>query len=125
MLALRHLPTQLNELGSVIGRMLISDFQEIVGKELDREVERCRGSETATPSDSDERGSNASSSSDLLKFSRQFSQIDEEALGSVVVGLIRQNSFTFLELLEEAGVAAIKKAIKEVNFSSFERYSIL
>ena len=95
---------------------MISDFQEIVGKELDREVERCRGSETATPSDSDERGSNASSSSDLLKFSRQFSQIDEEALGSVVVGLIRQNSFTFLELLEEAGVAAIKKAIKEVNF---------
>jgi len=100
-LALRYLPNQLTELHDVIGRMLISDFQDIVSSELARPVTRTRASGHTIGQVEEEEPC----------------QIDEIALSSVVTGLIRQHSFTFLELLEEEGVSAVKRVIKEIVLS--------
>jgi len=93
--SLKHLPTQLDELMEVIEKMLLSDFEKIVKTELDRDIEKCRAStfDLTSPSVSD---------------------VDECVLGAIVSGLLRQQSFTFLEFLEQQGVIAIKEAIKDV-----------
>jgi len=93
---LRHLPSQLDELMDVIEKMLLSDFQSLVRTELERDVDRCKAS---------------------LLDSMSESKLDECALGAIVSGLLRQQSFSFLEFLEQQGVLAIKEAIKDVVLS--------
>jgi hypothetical protein len=43
--------------------------------------------------------------------------LDEFALGAIVSGLLRQQSYSFLEYFEQQGVSAIKEAIKDVVLS--------
>eukprot|EP00092_Neocalanus_flemingeri_P002039 GFUD01002176.1.p1 GENE.GFUD01002176.1~~GFUD01002176.1.p1 ORF type:complete len:961 (-),score=279.08 GFUD01002176.1:193-3075(-) len=94
--SLKHLPSQLDELMDVIEKMLLSDFQSMVGSELERDIEKSR----------------ATSNVKLTE-----SKIDECVLGAIVSGLLRQQSFSFLEFLEQQGVLAIKEAIKDVVLS--------
>ena len=42
------------------------------------------------------------------------SQVEEGNLGAILQALVRQQSFTFLEFLEEQAVASVKSAIKQV-----------
>ncbi len=53
-------------------------------------------------------------------FSKWENFFDRDQLKSVIFGLLRQNSFTFLESLEEASVNAVKSAMTDValNFAS-------
>ena len=92
--SLKHLPTQLDELMDVIEKMLLSDFKCVVKTELERDVEPCRASSLSN----DVQGAN----------------LDECALAAIVSGLLRQQSYTFLEFFEQNAVLAIKEAIKEV-----------
>lgn len=110
-LALRYLPNQLTELHDVIGRMLISDFQDIVSTDLSRPVKRTRASGHAEEAAGHVEGAISHAGDE------EVCEIDECALSSVVTGLIRQHSFTFLELLEEEGVSAVKRVIKEIVLS--------
>ena len=41
-------------------------------------------------------------------------ELEIEQLTSVIHGLLRQNSYTFLEVLEEASISAIKTAFRDV-----------
>jgi len=92
--ALKQLPSQLDELMSIIEKMLLSDFKEIVKKELDRDIPQIRAIDQEMSVD------------DTL--------FDDGHLSSIVTALARQGSFSFLEHLEEEGVATIKNTIKEV-----------
>jgi len=111
LLALKHLPGQLSELMEIIGRMLLSDFKNIVNTELIRDIKSVRGTVLAESMEPQEL-ENGANPFDCEEISD--CQIDEFALGSVVSGLIRQRSFSFLEFFEEFGINAIKHAIKDV-----------
>jgi hypothetical protein len=70
----------------------MADFQRTIKAELDREIEPVRASEVdETLSDS---------------------QVEECGLSSLVLGLVRMRSYSFLEYLEESAITAIKIVIR-------------
>lgn len=73
----------------------MADFQRTVRTELDREIEPVRASQLEEE-----------------ELAGPDSQVEECALSSLVLGLVRMRSYSFLEYLEEAGITAIKIAIK-------------
>jgi len=92
--ALKGLPGQLVDLEGVIGRMLLGDLQSVVSQELGRDLPLpVRATEGELEGES---------------------QVEEGNLGAILQALVRQQSFTFLEFLEEQAVTAVKNAIKEV-----------
>ena len=92
--ALKGLPGQLGDLEGVIGRMLLGDLQSVVSQELGRDLPLpVRATEGELEGES---------------------QVEEGNLGAILQALVRQQSFTFLEFLEEQAVTAVKNAIKEV-----------
>ena len=92
--ALKGLPVQLGDLEGVIGRMLLGDLQSVVSQELGRDLPLpVRATEGELEGES---------------------QVEEGNLGAILQALVRQQSFTFLEFLEEQAVTAVKNAIKEV-----------
>ena len=92
--ALKGLPGQLGDLEEVIGRMLLGDLQSAVSQELNRDLPL-----PVRATDGKIEGE---------------SQVEEGNLGAILQALVRQQSFTFLEFLEEQAVAAVKSAIKQV-----------
>ncbi len=74
--------------------MLMSDFQRTVQSELDRDIEPVRASQLAgTVGGAD-------------------CQVDECVLSSLILGLVRQRSYSFLEYLEESAITAVKIVIR-------------
>jgi hypothetical protein len=74
----------------VIGKVLLEDFQTFITAEIGR-GETVHAKATAL------RGAPGSSSRQ-----QWWKDFDAEQLKSVIFGLLRQNSFTFLEALEDA-----------------------
>ena len=100
-LCLKHLPTKLDELTGEIERTLLADFQRLVSRELDRKVVVCRVSNKVEQEEEEE----------------EESQYDECVLSAIVSGLIRQNSYKFLEYFEHQSISAMKNVIKEAVLS--------
>ena len=46
---------------------------------------------------------------------------DSDQLTSVILGLLRQNSFTFLEVLDAASITAVKHVIRDVGLEVLVR----
>ena len=92
----RHLSSQLEEIQSFIGKMLLGDFKKYITDEIQREVIQERASVIAS------------------KSWQQLQQDNAEQLMSVIYGLLRQNSYTFLEVLEEASFLAVKNLLKDI-----------
>jgi len=100
----RHLSSQLSEIQSIIGKMLLGDFQTYISEQIHRAVVHERAT-VLTSGDQD--GSNVGR--------HGLSPGDTDQLTSVILGLVRQNSFAFLEVLDAASVAAVKNVIREVG----------
>ena len=92
----RHLSSQLVEIQSFIGKMLLGDFKQYITDEIQRQLVQERASVIASHS-----------WQDLEKES-------SDQLTSVIYGLLRQNSYTFLEVLQEASFLAVKNLLKVV-----------
>ncbi len=91
----RHLASQLKEIQAIIGKMLLNDFQTFISAEIGRETVHVKATT-------------------LCASNRQWQDLDTDQLKSVIFGLLRQNSFTFLEALEDASTSAIKATMREV-----------
>ena len=70
----------------------MSDFQRTVRTELDRDIEPVRASEL------DEAATDC--------------EVEECGLNSLVLGLVRMRSYSFLEYLEESAITAVKIVIR-------------
>ncbi len=81
--AFRYVSSQFEEIQSVIGKMLLGDFKTYIASEIDKDIDITRAT-ILTQSPPKDVG-------DL-----------ETQLTSVIYGLLRQNSYTFLEVLEDA-----------------------
>jgi len=92
----RHLSCQLEEIQSVIGRMLLGDFKTYISTEINKDVVQAKA--TSLP----------------LGPGNCLGEIETEHLKSVIFGLLRQNSYTFLEVLEEASISAIKTTFRDI-----------
>ncbi len=81
--AFRYVTSQFAEIQSAIGKMLLGDFKDYIAKEIDKDIEHIRATIVAShpPKDLGEL---------------------ETQLTGVIYGLLRQNSYTFLEVLEDA-----------------------
>ena len=90
----RHLSSQLEEIQSVIGKMLLGDFKTYISSEIYKDIVHAKA--TTLP--------------EIPK--NTLGEPEIEQLRSVIYGLLRQNSFTFLEVLEEASIAAIKSTFR-------------
>lgn len=81
----RHLTCQLEEIQSVIGKMLLGDFKTYISDEINKDIVQTKASLLpANPGNC-------------------LGDVETEQLKSVIFGLLRQSSYTFLELFEEAG----------------------
>ena len=92
----RHLSSQLIEIQSFIGKMLLGDFKQYITDEVQRELIQDKISIIAT---------------------KPWQELEKECsdqLTSVIYGLLRQNSYTFLEVLQEASFIAVKNLIREI-----------
>eukprot|EP00094_Tigriopus_californicus_P006558 TCALIF_06314-PA protein Name:"Similar to scat Vacuolar protein sorting-associated protein 54 (Drosophila melanogaster)" AED:0.03 eAED:0.03 QI:253/0.88/0.7/1/1/1/10/0/899 len=94
-MSFRHLTSQLTEIKTIIGKILLEDFQTFISSEIGRETIHIK----ATALDHTQNS---------------WTEFDTDQLRGVIYGLLRQNSYTFLEALEEASVIAIKSTMKEV-----------
>ena len=94
MVSFRHLSSQLEEIQSVIGKMLLGDFKTYISSEINKDILYTRA--TLLPQ--------------IIENS--LGEYEIEQLISVIYGLLRQNSYTFLEVLEEASIAAIKSTFR-------------
>ena len=92
----RHLSSQLHEIQSIIGKMLLGDFQTYISEEIHRDIQQEKAT-TITERPMSE-----------------MDQADADQLNSVILGLLRQNSYTFLEVLDAASITAVKNVFKEV-----------
>jgi len=92
----RYLASQLEEIQSVIGEMLLGDFKTYISSEIYKDIAHAKA--TTLP----EIPTNT------------LGDLEIEQLRSVIYGLLRQNSFTFLEVLEEGSIAAIKSTFRDV-----------
>ena len=95
-LSFRHLSSQLTEIQSFIGKMLLGDFKQYITDEIQRELIQDRISIIAN---------------------KPWQELEKECsdqLTSVIYGLLRQNSYTFLEVLQEASFIAVKHLIREI-----------
>ena len=90
----RHLSSQLEEIQSVIGKMLLGDFKTYISSEINKDILYTRA--TLLPQN----------------IENSLGEYEIEQLISVIYGLLRQNSYTFLEVLEEASIAAIKSTFR-------------
>ncbi len=79
----RHLTSQLQEIKSGIGKMLLSDFKTFIETEVNKEIVHVKATSLNGNFD-------------------PWDDFDGDQLKSVILGLLRQNSFTFLEALEDA-----------------------
>ena len=95
-ISFRHLSSQLIEIQSFIGKMLLGDFKQYITDEIQRQLIQDKISIIAT---------------------KPWQELEKECsdqLTSVIYGLLRQNSYTFLEVLQEASFIAVKNLIKEI-----------
>ena len=92
----RHLSSQLVEIQSFIGKMLLGDFKQYITDEIQRQLLQEKASVIA--------------SHPWQKLEKD----NAEQLTSVIYGLLRQNSYTFLEVLQEASFTAVKNLLKEI-----------
>merc|ERR1740128_432932 len=119
-IALKHLPNQLTELMEIIGRMLLSDFKSLVSSELGREIGNTKG--TSIPQLDLQANRNGSENAIDEIANKEVeegevytdSTLDECGLSSIISGLIRQKSYSFLEYTEELGINTMKQVIKDV-----------
>ena len=95
---LKHLPGQLDELTAVIEKMLLADFQNIISTEFDREPNLIKMTEIDETVDKD-------------------TKYDDCMLSAIVSGLVRQQSFKFLEYFEQQSISSLKNVIKDVVLS--------
>eukprot|EP00095_Tigriopus_kingsejongensis_P012711 maker-scaffold22_size673200-snap-gene-5.45 protein:Tk12711 transcript:maker-scaffold22_size673200-snap-gene-5.45-mRNA-1 annotation:"hypothetical protein DAPPUDRAFT_323315" len=91
----RHLTSQLTEIKTIIGKILLEDFQTFISSEIGRETIHIKATT-------------------LSHVQKSWTEFDTDQLRGVIYGLLRQNSYTFLEALEDASVSAIKGTMKEV-----------
>ena len=103
----RHLTSQLREIQTIIGKMLLEDFQTFIASEINKETVHVKATSL-----SGGRGIDPGAS-----WSESF---DGDRLRSVIFGLLRQSSYSFLEALEEAAVGAVKQVMRDVatNFAA-------
>ena len=95
-LSFRHLSSQLGEIQTFIGKMLLGDFKQYITDEIQSQLIQ----ENAT-----------------IIASKSWQELEKEnadQLTSVIYGLLRQNSYTFLEVLQEASFIAVKNLLKEI-----------
>ena len=95
---LKHLPAQLDELTLVIEKMLLADFQTMIATEFERDVNLVKITETEATDVKD-------------------TQYDECMLSAIVSGLVRQQSYKFLEYYEHQSISCLKNVIKDVVLS--------
>ena len=95
---LKHLPGQLDELTAVIEKMLLADFQNIISTEFDREPNLIKMTEIDETVDKD-------------------TKYDDCMLSAIISGLVRQQSFKFLEYFEQQSISSLKNVIKDVVLS--------
>ena len=92
----RHLSCQLVEIQTFIGKMLLGDFKQYITDEVQRQLLQEKASIIA------------------LEPWQNLERDNTEQLTSVIYGLLRQNSYTFLEVLQEASFTAVKNLLKEI-----------
>ncbi len=95
---LKHLPAQLDELTLVIEKMLLADFQTMIASEFERDVDLVKMTEISVTDNKD-------------------TQYDECMLSAMVSGLVRQQSYKFLEYFEQQSISCLKNVIKDVFLS--------
>jgi len=95
---LKHLPSQLDELVSVIEKMLLADFESIIAAEFERDMDLIKLSELGETIERD-------------------TKYDECMLSAIVSGMVRQQNFKFLEFFEHQSISCLKNVIKEVVLS--------
>ena len=95
---LKHLPAQLDELTLVIEKMLLADFQTMIASEFERDVDLVKMTETEVTDSKD-------------------TQYDECMLSAIVSGLVRQQSYKFLEYFEQQSISCLQNVIKDVVLS--------
>ena len=93
---LKHLLAQLDELTLVIEKMLLADFQTMIASEFERDVDLVKMTETDVTDSKD-------------------TQYDECMLSAIVSGLVRQQSYKFLEYFEQQSISCLKNVIKDVT----------
>jgi len=111
--SLRHLPSQLDQLMQVIGRMLLADFKTIVTSDLEDETNIASGLSFQHVL-TDHADGDLQHNGDRNGVEDCESSLDVFALSSLVSGLIRQESYSFLEYFEDAAINTIKRTIKDV-----------
>ena len=84
-----------------IGKMLLGDFKTYISSEINKDIVQSRA--TLLPQE----------------FVNSLEDLEIEQLTSVIYGLLRQNSYTFLEVLEDASIAAIKATFRDVAKVNF------
>ena len=101
--AFRHLVSQLKEIQGIIGKMLLADFEvKTKNFELKYMVGRSQFTHQAFITAEIGRETVHVKATTLCSTNKQWDDFDSEQLKSVIFGLLRQNSFTFLEALEDA-----------------------
>lgn len=79
----QHMTNQLQEIENVIGRVLLQDFQSFIAAEINKEMVHVKATTLNGRYDG-------------------WNDFDTDQLKSVIFGLLRKNSYTFLEALEDA-----------------------
>ena len=85
--------------------MLLGDFKTYISSEINKDIVQSRA--TLLPQE----------------FVNSLEDLEIEQLTSVIYGLLRQNSYTFLEVLEDASIAAIKATFRDVAKVNFYKFS--
>ena len=101
---LKHLLAQLDELTLVtlvLEKMLLADFQTMIASEFEGDVDLVKMTETEVTDSKD-------------------TQYDECMLSAIVSGLVRQQSYKFLEYFEQQSISCLKNVIKDVVLSALE-----
>ena len=100
--AFRHLVSQLKEIQGIIGKMLLADFEvKTKNFELKYMVGRSQCTQAFITAEIGRETVHVKATT-LCLTNKQWDDFDSEQLKSVIFGLLRQNSFTFLEALEDA-----------------------
>ena len=80
----------------MIEKMLLADFQTMIASEFERDVDLVKMTEIDVTDSRD-------------------TQYDECMLSAIVSGLVRQQSYKFLEYFEQQSISCLKNVIKDVT----------